>query len=41
MHISALQSLCWQWKIFVFAENDDAFKWAAALGFRFYGNDSN
>lgn len=41
MHVSALRSLCWQRKIFAFAENDDAFKRAAALGFRFYGNDSN
>lgn len=39
MHISTLRSKCWQQKIFVFAENDDAFKWvAAAIGFIVYGN---
>lgn len=38
MHISTSQSTCWQQKMLVFAENDDALKRALAQGFVVYGN---
>lgn len=38
MHTSTSQSTCWQQKILLFAENDDALKWMSTQGFIVYGN---